>query len=234
MTRTLWAGTLAVWTAFGVLTMVVAGHGGPLLPDRDLLSWSLAHRPPVAVAVARGLTGTGTGVVPYTLAVLAGLLAARTPRQRPAAAVLAVACLGTGQSLRFEVMELVARLRPPRYDWQTHASGWSYPSGHTTTAALTAGLLCLAVWVRAPHGRVPLCLAVGCWGASVGLTRIFLGVHWFTDVVGGWLFAAGWLGVCVCAGSRWLAPGVVAGGREPTGPAEPAPVRNSPDVTDRG
>ncbi|MFF4014697.1 phosphatase PAP2 family protein [Streptomyces sp. NPDC001843] len=208
MTRTVWAGTLAVWTAFGVLTAVVAGHGVPLPPDRGLLSWSLAHRPPVAVAVARGLTDTGTGVVPYALAVLAGLLAARTPRQRPAAAVLAVACLGAGQMLRYQVMELVARARPPQYDWEAHASGWSYPSGHTTTAALAAGLLVLAVRIRVPLGRTPLCVAIGCWGASVGLTRVFLGVHWFTDVVGGWLFAVGWLGVCVCVGSRWLAPGV--------------------------
>lgn len=208
---------LGAWTAFGVLTMVVVGrHGVPFAPDHDLLSWSLGHRPAAAVAAARALTATGTGVVPYALMVVAGLLIGRTPRQRLTAAVLAAACLCAGQALRYGVMELVARTRPPRYDWRTPASGWSFPSGHTTTAALAAGLLVLAVYVRAPRGRTPLCLAVGCWGAAVGLTRIFLGVHWLTDVVGGWLFALGWLCLCVCAGAWWLpARFLTSGGPRP-------------------
>nr|WSY49481.1 phosphatase PAP2 family protein [Streptomyces sp. NBC_00886] len=196
---------LGAWTAFGVLSMVVIGHkGAPLFTDEDVLSWSVSHRPDMAVAVARGLTATGTGVVPYALVVLAGILAARTARQRLLTATLAPACLASGQGLRYGVMTLIARPRPPQGDWAGQASGWSFPSGHTTTAALTAGLVILAICVRSPHGRTPLCLTVGCWGALVGLTRVYLGVHWFTDVVGGWLFAVGWLGVCLCAAAWWL------------------------------
>jgi undecaprenyl-diphosphatase len=95
-------------------------------------------------------------------------------------------------------------VRPPYADWQTHASGWSFPSGHTTTGALTAGLVILAICVRAPRGRLVLCLTVACWGAGVGLTRVYLGVHWSSDVLGGWLFATGWLGAWLCAAAWWL------------------------------
>ena len=201
------AGSVGVgaWTAFGVLSMVVVGREGvPLFTDEDLLSWSVAHRPDMAVAVARGVTATGTGIVPYALVVLAGLLTGRTVRRRLLAAALATACLAAGQGLRYGVMTLIARPRPLRADWAGHASGWSFPSGHTTTATITAGLVILAIGVRSPHGRTALCLAVGCWGALVGLTRVYLGVHWFTDVLGGWLFAVGWLGMCLCAAAWWL------------------------------
>ncbi|AOR30223.1 phosphoesterase [Streptomyces fodineus] len=223
------AGTVALgaWMAFAALAAVlVSDQGGPLYLDQGLLSWSVGHRPPVALAVARGLTATGTGVVPYVLAVLAGVIAGRTARQRLTAVLLAVVCLGGGQAVRYGVMDLVRRARPPAYDWQTHASGWSFPSGHTTTAALAAGLLITALWLRAPHGRTVLCLLVACWGAGVGLTRVFLGVHWFTDVIGGWLFAIGWLGVFVCAVARWL-PGRYL----PRAPEEPGTSHN--DTADR-
>ncbi|GAA0920670.1 phosphatase PAP2 family protein [Streptomyces thermoalcalitolerans] len=202
---------LGAWAAFAVLCLVVDGRGTPLPVDDALLSWSLGHRPEVAVAVARGLTATGTDAFPYLLVVLAGLVVGRTARQRMAAAALGLVCLVAGQAARHGVLELVARSRPPRQEWLTHASNWSFPSGHATTSALVAGLVILAMVVRAPHGRTAICLVVGCWGALVGLTRVYLGVHWFTDVVGGWLFAVGWLGVCLGAAARWLPVRLVAG-----------------------
>ncbi|MFF4436264.1 phosphatase PAP2 family protein [Streptomyces sp. NPDC001621] len=235
------AGALGAWLAFGVLAVVLTHrHGAPLPLDQGLLTWSVGHRPPMAVAVAQGLTVTGTGAVPYVLTVVAGLIAGRGARQWLVAVLLAVGCLSVGQGLRYAVMNLVARARPPQYEWQTHASGWSFPSGHTTTAALTAGLLIIALCLRFPHGRTAVRLAVGCWGAAVGLTRVFLGVHWFTDVVGGWLFALGWLGVLLWAGARLLPPHLAHGTPEPAadpsgGPGgDPPPGRRPRDSRSEG
>jgi len=211
------AGSTAVGTlvAFVLLALIVTGRAGaPLFGDEDLLSWSVAHRPEVLVAVARGVTYTGTGVAPYALATLAGFLLGRSARQRILAAAGCLLCLAAAQAVRFGVMSLIARARPAAADWSTQASGWSFPSGHTTTAAVTAGLLAFAVLVRAPRGRGALLLVVGCWGVLVGLTRAYLGVHWFSDVLGGWLFALCWLSLSAYAVAR-LAPRTYAGTAEP-------------------
>jgi undecaprenyl-diphosphatase len=207
---------LGALAAFGLLAMVVVGSDDAALSmDQGLHSWSLEHRPDVAVALAHWLTAGGTGVIPYALAVLAGVIAGRGVRSRLVTVALCVGCLGAGQAVRYGVMHLIARPRPPREDWATHASGWSFPSGHATTATLTAGLLVIAVVLRASRATPLVALVVGCWGAVVGLTRVYLGVHWFTDVLGGWLFGVGWLGLCVGAASWRLPAQVIAGTRHP-------------------
>lgn len=194
-----WA-ALAASAAFALLTMAVLHAPPGLLPgDAALHHRSLTHRPGAAVALSRAVTATGTGVIPFAAVVLAGLSVDRTARQRVTTAAGLALCLGAGQALRYAVMTLVARPRPPLAGWATHASGWSFPSGHATTGAMTAGLVIAALFLRG--SRVPRLAAIliGIWGAAVGLTRVYLGVHWFSDVMGGWLFATVWLALAACA-----------------------------------
>jgi len=207
---------LGALVAFVLLALTVTGRGGAPLPgDMSLHAWSVAHRPSVMVEAARAVTYTGTGFLPYLLAALAGLLLGRTVRQRALATAACLVCLIAGQAMRYGVMALTARPRPETQDWITHASGWSFPSGHATTAALAAGLLALAIMARAPRAAAGLLSVVLGWGVLVGLTRVYLGVHWFSDVVGGWLFALCWLSLCTYAAAR-LTPRTDADMSEPT------------------
>ncbi|MGW8380625.1 phosphatase PAP2 family protein [Streptomyces sp. ODS28] len=202
--------TACALLCFALLMLAVGLSTRTALPwDGATHAWSVHHRPAVAVSTARAVTATGTGVVPYLLAAAAGWRVGHRAgdRARGVAVICAfVACLALGQALRFGAMELMARPRPRGIDWAAHASGWSFPSGHTTTAALAAGLLLVALRLRAPAARhtvAALGTVVVCWAVAVGVTRVYLGVHWFTDVLGGWLFAVCWLGICVLAASRW-------------------------------
>ncbi|MFD8141607.1 phosphatase PAP2 family protein [Streptomyces sp. NPDC059708] len=207
------AGRVAVsaFVLLAALALWVTRASGHLLPEDAVLhAWSVVHRPAGAAAAARAVTDTGTGVVPYAVLLAAGLYAGRSARQRCAVALVLMVCLGAGQALRYALMSLVARPRPPVGDWAAHASGWSFPSGHTATAAMTAGLALAALVLGARGTSRPAVLVIGSWGAAVGLTRVYLGVHWFTDVLAGWLFAVWWVCLLLWAYARW-APAVLRG-----------------------
>lgn len=166
-------------------------HGAPLAPERAALHWSTAHHGEPLRSLARALTATGSGPVPYLLAVLAGLMAGRGAAGRLRAVICAVAVLALGQAIRYGLMELLARPRPPAADWASYASGYAFPSGHATTSALAAGILAWGIARRArPSVARTWCVVLALWAAGVGLTRVYLSVHWPGDVLAGWLLAA--------------------------------------------
>ncbi|MGW2305510.1 phosphatase PAP2 family protein [Streptomyces sp. NPDC001809] len=83
---------------------------------------------------------------------------------------------------------MVERARPHLPDPVSHAPGFSFPSGHAMTATTSCAVLLLVLMPLVPRAWRPLpwVLAVAAV-LGVGYTRVALGVHWVSDVVGGWL-----------------------------------------------
>ncbi|MFC8824208.1 phosphatase PAP2 family protein [Streptomyces sp. NPDC057137] len=190
-----WWSAAIVWMGsavlLGALVAAVSAHPGPFALDADLHRWVLGHRPEWARQVAVAVTTTGSGVPAYALAALAGALARRTSAWRGALAGLIA--LASAQLVRITLARALARPRPSAEDWATEASGWAMPSGHTTTSMVVAVLLTLAVHRRVRGRGRPLLLGLPVlWAVAVGLSRVYLGVHWPTDVAAGWLLAAFW------------------------------------------
>jgi undecaprenyl-diphosphatase len=105
------------------------------------------------------------------------------------------AIAGAGIGVETQVNHLIGRARPPLSDWAGAASGPSFPSGHTTVATLFA-LSCAwacAGRVRAGWPRRAIWAGAAVYAGAVGWSRVWLGVHWPTDVVAGWLFGLAWL-----------------------------------------
>ncbi|MFJ8134355.1 hypothetical protein [Streptomyces hydrogenans] len=146
------------------ITCAVLAAPLSLLPGDLAIAQLAAHnRPWHVVTTLTAVTATGTGIAPYLVAATAGLTLARHPAlarvpragvRRLAAVAACLAWLALGQTLRFTLMTLIARPRPPAETWLTHASRYAFPSGHATTSAMTVGLLILALArVRSPHRR---------------------------------------------------------------------------------
>ncbi|WP_328462022.1 phosphatase PAP2 family protein [Streptomyces sp. NBC_00448] len=184
---------------FGLLLWALSARdGAPIGPDRVLHHWAVAHRSADLTAVAHLLDSTGAGPLPYIAVMLAGWTgcAHRTASRREVSAALgAVVILLTGQAVRLAVVFALARPRPPVTDWAVLSTDWAFPSGYATTSVLTAGLLAWAVLRSdAPRGAVRFdVLACLLWAAAISATRIYLGVQWPTDELGGWLLGTAWL-----------------------------------------
>jgi undecaprenyl-diphosphatase len=74
-------------------------------------------------------------------------------------------------------------------------TGFSYPSGHSAGVVVFMGILAYFAWrhLRNTRARVGIGVGLGVLVGAVGFDRIYLNVHWLSDVIGGWLFGAFWL-----------------------------------------
>ena len=172
----------ASWIFLGITHDVLAREELALLDPR-IHGWILAHRVPSLDAFFKSVTLLGaTAVTMPLLAVGGGILARRRRSWTP---VLDIAVVyGAAVLLRALVGQFVHRHRPPATDWLAPAGGWAYPSGHTTQAVAAWGILAVIVSaggsprIRALAGSAAASVAV-----LVAISRVYLGMHWPTDVL---------------------------------------------------
>jgi membrane-associated phospholipid phosphatase len=184
---------------FACLLVVVVLPDGPAPGwDRAVRDWVLAHRTQVLTDVAVSMSLSGTALAATVLVSGAGLLLTNgTVAQRARITVWCAAAIVIPSLVRLALSAAVGRGRPLRAQWLTDAHGLAFPSGHATNSTIAAGLL---TWIAASRldgkaaQRVAGLVAVA-WAAGVGWSRVYLGVHWPSDVLGGWCLAITWLAV---------------------------------------
>jgi membrane-associated phospholipid phosphatase len=148
-----------------------------------------ADRIPGVTVIALVVTELGNTVGSTAVALVGGAVLAVRGR---VAEGLCLAAVPLVASVVFTVVKRVLdRARPPA-DLQVMAvANESLPSGHATMVAAAWTTLVLVLWpVLRSRGRVLLTACAVLWAGAVGFTRIYLGVHWLSDVLAGWTLGA--------------------------------------------
>jgi undecaprenyl-diphosphatase len=163
--------------------------------ETDILLWIHQHASPALDGIFRFSNELGTGYfcIPLVAGVILWHLVRREHRE-----VVGWLLVGLATLLLPEVIKLlVARSRPELWPRIIEVSGFSFPSGHAVAGAALYPLLSWVALRSRPRLR-RWSWALGLIPAAyVGLGRLYLGVHWPTDVVAGWLLGAALSGTAV-------------------------------------
>ena len=223
------AGAVAVVGAvlFGLLFLMIRRHFGFADFDVSAARFAARHATPSSTTVLRIFTQLGGAVVLVPVAVVVWLTIGRRRNLKASLAFL-VLTVGGQFAVADLVKSIVDRTRPD-FDRLTGFSGPSFPSGHATASACCLAAFALLAGVgRSPRVQATLASAAVGLAAGISCSRVFLGVHWLTDVIGGLALGWTWFALCSIAfGGRLLDFARPAQEMEQTVEAEQRPLEQS-------
>jgi undecaprenyl-diphosphatase len=185
------AGLVVLW-----LAMMLAGTGPA---DRALLAALYAADRPIlrSFAAAVTLLGNWQSVLLISIGVSLWLLWRRDYR----AALLLLGATLIGRALVQFQKAAISRLRPDELEHLVPVKSLAFPSGHAANSMI---LLLGVALIATPERHRRWAVAAALVGSfCVGISRSMLGVHWPSDVLGGWAFGAAWVLTVVAVSESW-------------------------------
>lgn len=197
-------------------------HGDTQAVDVAILKWIQQRHTPALTNLLQEATYLGTGVVVLMIVGVTALFLWHTEHKHSARLLL----FATGGSILLNnALKLVfQRDRPTVFEWQAHAMSSSFPSGHAMSATVVYGTVAyLAMRLQKNRwSRVLTCIAAIFLILLICFTRLYLGVHYPTDVLGGIIVGLAWAAFCMAtleaslALARYRAPAAVQEAPAPT------------------
>jgi undecaprenyl-diphosphatase len=188
---------LVCWTGFVAMALLVASGRGAAFDAAGLRIWregpglAVPHGPHWLIEAVRDYTALG-GALRHLFAVAAimALLFLKLRREAVLFGITVIAGL-LGEVL---LKAVFARPRPTIVPHLMEAAGSSFPSGHSFNAAIVYIAMALAFAAISPCRSVRWTMIVGAMALTllIALSRVWLGVHYPSDAIAGWLGGAGW------------------------------------------
>jgi undecaprenyl-diphosphatase len=214
-----------------VYESVVQADGVAAL-DHPVLDAAVSARSATLNAAVTAYTTIGGPVGMPILATVVTLLLARARRSWTPVVLMLAAC-GGSLAMTIAGKVLIGRTRPPLAEAvPPYESSASFPSGHSLNAVVVAGVIAYLLVQRQERTstRAWTVVAAVLFATTMGLTRVFLGHHWLTDVLAAWALGLAWLALVITAHrlflTVWHRPG-----QDPSHDVGPDPQRQ-PGTTD--
>jgi undecaprenyl-diphosphatase len=187
----------ALWIFGGVTEDVI--HNDPLTAvDLQLASWMRAHASPLGDRLAVMISIVGSPVALATVAVTGTLMLVQR-RWWTVLAVWVAAFVGGG-ALAWALKQVVHRPRPAGAQVFLYGTSSSFPSAHAMLSLIGYGMLAhllISFWPWARRHRVAVALGTCTVVLLIAASRLYLGVNFLSDVIGGYAAGLVWLATCV-------------------------------------
>ncbi len=185
------------WIALGLVAplLVFAALGEdvhssqPVPFDQSILEWLHARATPTLDAVM--LVITNVGGAEALLVLLAGLLLGLLWLRRWRDAAFALVAFGGAEVTNLLLKALFARARPHLWPALSVETSFGFPSGHATGSVALAAIVAILLWKT--RWRVPALLIGVLFGSLVSVSRLYLGVHYPSDVIAGASMSLAWV-----------------------------------------
>src|SRR5262245_2586754 len=191
--------TIAAITIFVLLACAVSEQSYLTVFDRSLAESLHEHAQanPGLVMFFRPITALGSQVVLLVLAILIALTLSLRGRRALSRAWLAIMA---GGLLHSALKPIVPRLRPQFENPFVMENSLSFPSGHAMASLIGYGLMAYLLWLALPRGRMRIATAASLFALIIGIgfSRLYLGAHYLSDVLGGYAAGTAWLMASIC------------------------------------
>jgi undecaprenyl-diphosphatase len=223
---------VGIAVAYGIMVLLglIVLHAGPPM-DRPILHWLGSRRLHLWTREMNNLTKIGDTYTTRAAAVTAAVcLAVTWRRMRWLPPVALGTLMVVHRGLTHAIHLVVSRIGPPGFPHGT------FPSGGSERCIVFYGLIAYLIW-REFSGRRPAAIwagaVVACLAFNEGYSRVYLGMHWMTDVLSGWLYGCLLLVVFITAVRVVAGPARVpqAAAGEPAGPRPATTAPGSPQPT---
>ena len=190
--------SLAALWLFAAVTEDVVTHDPLTNFDLALTMWIRVHTTPLGDRIFTAVSLIGSPISMAAVGMIGAVIIVMRRKWLELAAWVA-GFMGAGV-LAYILKIVIQRPRPVGATAFLHGDSFSFPSGHALGSLVGYGMLAYVIgsnWVTTARGRFRLVIGTAVLVVAIGISRLYLGVHYFSDVVGGYAVGVLWLSVCI-------------------------------------